>query len=130
MFRILNVLAVLALIGSAGYAYQIKYETSYYGEQIVKMRHLIDKERDNIGVLKAEWAHLVRPERLQGLSDKFLDLKAPSLLQVVRANDLPIKAAKVDTIGRKLEALGLGQPTNTPRNGADMPQTTPPAKAR
>ena len=130
MIRILNFLAVSALIGSAGYAYQIKYETAYYGEQLVKTRHLMDRETNGIGVLKAEWAHLIRPERLQGLSDKFLDLKAPSLLQVVRANDLPVKAAKVDAIGRKLDSLGLGLPTNTPGDGSALPTTTPPAKAR
>ena len=130
MLRILNVLAVLALIGSAAYAYQIKYETAYYAEQLAKTRHQLDKERDNIGVLKAEWAHLARPERLQGLSDKFLDLKAPSLMQVVKAAEMPNKAAKFDAIGRKLDTLGLGLPTNTPQNAQGLPPTTPPAKAR
>lgn len=125
MLRILNVLAVLALLGSAAYAYQIKYETIYYAEQLVKMRHAIDRERDTIGVLRAEWAHLIRPERVQALAAKFLDLQAPSLAQIVRANDLPAKAAKVDAIGRKLEALGLGEPTNTPQDDALLPSATP-----
>ncbi len=130
MIRILNVLAVAALIGSAGYAYQIKYETAYYAEKLAKMRHLMDKEKDNIGVLRAEWAHLTRPDRLQVLSDKFLDLQAPALVQMVRASDLPARAAKFDAIGRKLDLLGLGQPTNTPQDASALPPTTPAAKAR
>ena len=130
MIRILNVIAVAALIGSAGYAYQIKYETVYYAEKLAKIRRQMDRERDDIGVLRAEWAHLTRPERLQGLSDKFLDLQAPALVQVVRANDLPAKAPKFDAIGRKLESLGLGLPTNTPQVSGDLPPTTPPSKAR
>ena len=130
MIRILNVIAVAALIGSAGYAYQIKYETAYYAEKLAKIRHALQRERDDIGVLRAEWAHLTRPERLQALSARFLNLQAPALVQVVRANDLPAKAPKFDAIGRKLETLGLGQPTNTPQSGSDVPPTTPPAKAR
>ena len=130
MIRILNVIAVAALIGSAGYAYQIKYETVYYAEKLAKIRRQMDRERDDIGVLRAEWAHLTRPERLQGLADKFLDLQAPALVQVVRANDLPAKAPKFDAIGRKLESLGLGLPTNTPQDSGDLPPTTPPSKAR
>jgi hypothetical protein len=31
---------------------------------------------------------------------------------------LPGKAPRVDAIGRKLEALGLGEPMNTPGNGS------------
>lgn len=134
MLRTLNVLAVLALIGSAVYAYQIKYETIYYAEQLVKMRHAIDRERDNIGVLRAEWAHLVRPERVQALAAKFLDLQALSLGQIVKASDLPAKTPKFDAIGRKLEALGLGEPTNTPQAQAAAssatPSTPPAAHAR
>ena len=41
MLRYLNVLAIAALIGSAVYAYSIKYETMLFSEQIVKTRQEI-----------------------------------------------------------------------------------------
>ncbi len=46
MVRFLNVIAVLALIGSAVYAYRIKYETIYLAEQVAKLRNQIQRERD------------------------------------------------------------------------------------
>jgi cell division protein FtsL len=114
MVRILNILAIAALIGAAIYAYTIKYETIFHAETIVKLQHEIKLEQDQIGTLRAEWAHLTRPERIQALADKFLDLQPIALNQIVRAEALPGKAPRVDAIGRKLEALGLAEPTNTP----------------
>jgi cell division protein FtsL len=115
MVRILNILAITALMGSAIYAYTIKYETIFHAETIVKLQHEMKVEQDQIGTLRAEWAHLTRPERIQALADKFLDLQPVALNQIVRAEAaLPGKAPRVDAIGRKLEALGLAEPTNTP----------------
>jgi len=117
MLRFLNVLAIAALIGSALYAYSIKYETILYSEQIVKVQHEIQREQDKIGMLRAEWAYLMRPERLQALSEKHLELQQIGRDQVVLSiADLPDQPPKVDTIGRKLDALGLGDPTTTPRD--------------
>ncbi len=116
MLRYLNALAIAALICSALYAYSIKYETIYFSEQIVKMKHEIAREKEAINVLHAEWAHLTRPERIQSLAEKHLELQPQSITQIVRPNDLPDRAQKIDTIGRKLEALGLAEPTATPIN--------------
>jgi hypothetical protein len=54
MIRIMNILAIAALIGSAIYAYTIKYETIFHAETIVKLQHEIKSEQDKIGVLRAE----------------------------------------------------------------------------
>lgn len=59
------------------------------------------------------------------MADKFLDLQSPALTQIVRIDALPEKTPKVDTIGRKLEALGLAEPTNTPQDQSAKGQTTP-----
>ena len=117
MWRLLHVVSIGALVASAVYVYSVKYQTIYASEQIVKTRHLIDKERDAIAMLRAEFAFLTRPDRLQALADKQLDMQPLSLRQIVRADDLPEPAARVDSIGRKLEALGLLGPTATPNPG-------------
>ena len=116
MWRLLNLVAVLGLIGSAVYAYTVKYETILYAEQILKTKHQIGDEQDAIERLRAEWALLTRPERLQALAEHNLGLQRLSLDQIVQAADVPNRPPKVDSIGRKLEDLGLGQPTNTPIN--------------
>ena len=117
MWRFLHVLAIGAVIASAAYVYGVKYQTIYASEQIVKTRHLIAKERDAINVLRAEYAHLVRPERLQALADKQLEMQPLALNQIVKADDLPEPAAKVDSIGRKLESLGMPGLPATPSAG-------------
>jgi cell division protein FtsL len=117
MWRFLHFLAIGAVIASAVYVYGVKYQSIYASEQIVKTRHLIARERDAINVLRAEYAHLVRPDRLQALADKQLDMQPLALTQIVRADDLPEPAAKVDSIGRKLESLGLPGLPATPSAG-------------
>ncbi|MGO9008144.1 MAG: hypothetical protein ACLQIQ_06960 [Beijerinckiaceae bacterium] len=125
MIRFLNVVAIAALVGSAIYAYSIKYETIFHAEEITKLRYDIKAAHDSIDMLRAEWTHLARPERIESLADKFLDLQSPALTQIVRIDALPEKTPKVDTIGRKLEALGLAEPTNTPQDQSAKGQTTP-----
>jgi cell division protein FtsL len=137
MLRLLNVIAILSLLGSAVYAYSIKYETMLTSEQIVKTRHAIDREKNAIVTLKSDWAYLTRPERIQILADKHLDLRQMSLDQSIKVSDLPDKAERVDSIGRKLEMLGLSEPTATPRDeksssraGSTPAATTPSTRLR
>jgi cell division protein FtsL len=130
MIRVLNILAVLALVGAAIYAYSIKYATVFSAEEIVKLKHEIEKKQDRIGMLRAEWAYLVRPERIQALADKLLDLAPVGLGRIVKAEALPAKTARVDTIGRKLEELGVLEPTNTPKDATAAAVATPVSPAR
>ena len=87
------------------------------------------QERAANGMKKAEWGHRVRPDRLAPLADKYLDLEMTRPNQIVSFAALPERAARGDEIGRKLEALGLAEPTVTPppRGAA---QTTPTGGAR
>jgi len=124
MLRFLNIVAILALMGSAVYAYTIKYQTSYRAEQIAKTRLEIKNERDAIAVLRAEWSFLTRPERVQELADRYLDLQALSVGQIVSAQSLPDRASRVDSIGKKLDALGLGL-ASTPATDPTVVSTTP-----
>ncbi|OAI27587.1 hypothetical protein A1351_01505 [Methylosinus sp. R-45379] len=128
MLRILNVVAILALIGSGFYAYSIKYQTMLRAEQINKMKREAKSERDAIAVLRAEWAFMTRPERVQDLADKYLDLKPVAVTQIATAQSLPEKPERIDSIGRKLDALGLGGAATTP--AASEAPTTPKGKPR
>ena len=108
MWRFLHLLAIGAVVASAAYVYTVKYQTIYAAEQIVKTQHLIAKEKDAINVLRAEYAHLTRPERLQALADKELQMQPLALNQIVKADELPMPHQKIDSIGDKLQSLGLG----------------------
>lgn len=128
MIKLLHIIAIGALVSSALYAYSIKYETTLQAEQLQKLKAKAQREREAIAVLKAEWQFLNRPERLQALADKHLDLQMLQTTQIVRLSDIPNRGPKVDSIGRKLEDLGLGLPTETPRDRKSNTATTPGAR--
>jgi cell division protein FtsL len=117
MWRLLHLIAIAALIGSAVYVYNVKYETILESEKIVKLRHQINKTNDQINVLRAEYAHLTRPDRIQTLADKLLNMQPLALNQIVRPQDIPDRSAQGDSIGRELQSLGLGL-SSSPANGA------------
>ena len=123
-----------ALIGSAVYAYSIKYQTSYRAEQIAKTKLEIKAERDAIAVLRAEWAYMTRPERLQPLADKYLpDLEPLQLTQIVTSQSLPQKtrtrcdrrqAQRDRPVGRRRR-----RPPRQPRRTDDAQGATAKAKS-
>jgi hypothetical protein len=122
MLRILNVLAIVVLVGSAVYAYSIKYATLYQSERMVKLKHELQNEKDSLAVLRAEWAHVANPVRIETLADQHLGGQVMQLSQIATLATLPDKAARGDEIGAKMHDLGLSDPTATPSNSA---KTTP-----
>ena len=114
MLKFLHVGAIGALISSAVYAYSIKYETTFAAEELQKIKKRALKERDSIAVLRAEWQHHNQPERLQALAERHLDLQPLAVNQITRIADIPVRGPKTDSIGRKLEDLGLFGSTETP----------------
>jgi hypothetical protein len=124
MLRILHFFAIMALIASAVYAYTIKYDTLLNAEKVARLKTQILREQDMIAVYKAEWQRLNAPDRLQALAEKHLSLQPLSPLNIVRIEDIPMRTARADEIGRKLELLGVLTPTDTPHvKSADRAQT-------
>lgn len=125
MIRLLHVFAIAVLLSSAAYAYTIKYEALFHSEQLAKLKSRAQKERETIAVLKAEWQLLNRPERLQAVVDRHLELPPLQVQQLARFSDIPEKNDKVDEIAKKLELLGLMQSTATPKDKKPSdPRTT------
>ena len=118
MLRLLNTLAIFGLIGTAAWAYSIKYETIYYAEQVKKLEKRLDRERDAITVLRAEWQHINKPMRLQILADRHLQLQALQATQIAKASELPAKAKEQDSIGNKLDQLLTGTVPGAPAKPA------------
>ena len=132
MWRFMHAAAIAALIGSAAYVYGVKYQTIYASEQLVKTRHLIDKEKNAINLLRAEFAHLARPDRIQALADSKLGLEPLALSQIARIEELPDAQPKVELDwphprvarihGRQLHPGGYGgrlDASGEVRNGRD-----------
>jgi hypothetical protein len=83
--------------------------------QIARSNAAIANERETIGLLNAEWSSLVRPERLQRLSEQHLTLRRISPDQFVKVDELaaripaepPVKLEEQgkDAIGDILKAM-------------------------
>ena len=126
MWRILHAFAIAALIGSAAYVYGVKYRTIYASEQLVKTRHLINKEKNAINLLRAEFAHLARPDRVQALAEAKLGLQPLALSQIATVNELPDAQPKTDFDRPPLESLGFTADNSTPAITASV--ATPPVR--
>jgi cell division protein FtsL len=125
MFRFLNILAILGLIGTAAWAYSIKYETIYYAEQVKKLEKRADKEREAVNVLRAEWQHLNKPSRLQVLADRHLQLQALQAQQIIKLEELPARREERDLLGDKLDQLLTGSIPAAAKPGAKPPAKPP-----
>lgn len=63
--------------------FQLKYKVMSLEHEHKKIKRSIQSARESIHVLKAEWAHLNDPKRLQMLSQKHLDIHPISAKQMV-----------------------------------------------
>lgn len=133
MIRFLNILALIAVIGSATWAYSVKYETILIAEKLRKREAELQRERDAVAVLQAEWQLLNRAARLQAIAKPEAGMQQVSARQIVKASEIPQVAPQaIDP----LDSLLTGSlPTpDLARKSAKASGTTPapprPATAR
>lgn len=69
MRSLLYVLSFVAVIGLAFWAYSENYSTQASLDEVNTLHRDIGAARARLGVLKAEWAYLNRPDRLRDLAD-------------------------------------------------------------
>ena len=87
--RIIHLLVIGALIFAAAYVYRIKMESTARVERVLRLNAEIREQRDAIATLRAEWAKLDAPLRLQGLAERHLQLKPLVASQYDQLKNLP-----------------------------------------
>ena len=87
--RLLHVLVIAALVFAAAYVYRIKMDSTSRTERVLRLHAEIREQRDAIAVLRAEWAKLDAPLRLQGLVERHLPLKPLNATQYDSLKNLP-----------------------------------------
>ncbi len=91
MRRTLTVVAII-LTGLMSYGlYNMKYEVRRLEARLAGLQDNIAVDRADLQVLRAEWAYLNRPARLQRLATRHLDLVPLKAAQVGLLKDLPLK---------------------------------------
>src|SRR5712672_4796954 len=89
IMRIIHFLVIGMLVFAAAYVYRIKMESTSRTERVLRLNAEIREQRDAIAGLRAEWARLDSPLRLQGLAERHLPLKPIVATQYDSLKNLP-----------------------------------------
>ena len=109
--RIIHLLVIGVLVFAASYVYRIKMESTSRTERVLRLHVEIREQRDAIALLRAEWAKLDAPLRLQGLAERHLALKPLNATQYDSLKNLPERPSRLvrpgdpDPIGAMIEAI-------------------------
>ena len=93
--RLLNILVIGALVIAASYVYKIKFDSTLQAERVAKVRNQLRQEREAIAILRAEWAKLESPGRVQQLADRHLHLRPIKPQQIDDFDRLPPRPAAI-----------------------------------
>lgn len=107
MSRLINLVLFCGVLLGAFWLYQVKQQARETEGKIAELQHKIAVEKEALLLLKAEWAYLNRPERVQTLAKRFADqlgLKAVKSYQIGEQDDLPERVAGHNNAG----AAGAG----------------------
>jgi len=105
-------LVFFALAAVTGYGmYQLTYDVVALEEELAQRNRQILARQEAIHVLKAEWAYLNEPGRLQTLADKHLDLQPLTPTKVVAMSSLTVVA---DAAPRAVAAAPIPVPKPKP----------------
>lgn len=91
MRRLMHLAVIGVLVFAAAYVYRIKMDSTVRTERVLKLQAEVREQRDAIAALRAEWAKLDAPLRLQGLAERHLDLKPIAANQFDKIKNLPMR---------------------------------------
>jgi len=84
LFRIGFPLLALSMLAAI---YVVKYETWRLKREARQLQTQINKERRDITILRAEWAYLTRPHRIEHLARQHLQMRPPAPEQIIVVDD-------------------------------------------
>ena len=119
--RVIHLLVIGMLVFAASYVYRIKMESTSRVERVQRLNAEIREQRDAIAVLRAEWAKLDAPLRLQGLAERHLGLKPIVATQYDQLKSLP---ERPPSFARPGDPDPIGAMINTIEAAADAPNIT------
>ena len=93
--RLLNFFVLILLVAAAAYVYEIKFESTMRAERVAKMRGDVQREREAIAALRAEWTALENPARIQGLARRHLQLRPADATQYDALDRLPERTPSI-----------------------------------
>lgn len=105
-----NIIWMITLVAFGLGLYQVKYTVRDLRSNADSLEAELLKEQESLHVLKAEWAHLASPERLQTLADKYLILVPASGQQLATNATIKAKLEPIETTSDSpVEEVGYGR---------------------
>jgi hypothetical protein len=137
MMRIAGLLLLAAIVGVAAFVYDVKYEAGALTRRTVELQRQIERERDMIAALRAEWSALNQPARLEQLAERHLrHLRTFNVAQMALPHEVPERPLDLGVFIESLLGGGLpvvntetGSPTGSARTPIARPAPQPRAAA-
>ncbi len=111
--RLLNIMVIGALILAASLVYKIKFNSTLQAERVAKLAGELRRERDAVAALRAEWAKLDSPGRIQGLASRHLALRPILPTQFDSLDRLPDRPPAVQPSADPIGAMLAPVPPDT-----------------
>ncbi|SPH18725.1 hypothetical protein DEA8626_02267 [Defluviimonas aquaemixtae] len=114
MRNLMIVLSALAVMALAFWAYRENYRTQAELAEVHDLQYDIGRLRESLGVLRAEWAYLNRPDRLRELADinfARLGLLPLEPRQFGDVGTLAYPAVALPPITEPVDTIALGETT-------------------
>ncbi|WP_455465615.1 cell division protein FtsL [Bartonella sp. B39] len=94
VFRTFDMILVMIMICMAGLTYKVKYDVQKRMSEIRRLEHEIVAAKNTVSLLRAEWAVMIKPSRMQKLATRYqkeLSLETIQPRQVVEFKDIPVR---------------------------------------
>ena len=94
MIRWLQISSISVVALAALTVFQLKYNAEAVSERVVALQAKVDREKEAITLLRAEWSFLVQPSRLQALVERHnerLQLQPVDPDQIIHLDKVPAR---------------------------------------
>ncbi len=98
MIRFSNIIWLAVIVIAAFMLYKVKYEVQSLKNQVAEASHELEREKQALHVVAAEWAYLNRPERLQKLAMKYLASSDMTVNQIADIESIPFPNQSVASV--------------------------------
>lgn len=96
--RTIDIIMVAALLGSASWTFKVKNDSEQALARVAELENRIEREREAIDILRADWSLLTSPDRLEHLVQRHKDelgLEPARPEQYMNMDAVPYRPAEV-----------------------------------
>jgi cell division protein FtsL len=96
MLRLINLALLFSLVVFASVIYSVKYDARGVDHDLGRLAADIEKERETIAVLRAEWSLLNNPQRIERLARAHLSFDTVKAAQFISMEKLDAAMAQTE----------------------------------